>query len=610
MEGPVLLLAGPGTGKTYQLARRIQILVDREGVDPGEITVITFTREAARSMRAKLNARGKDEYLEPDKRPRNIMTMHALGHRIIEENTSAVGLIPGSVAVVDDKTLRAALMRDAALLAGFTEKDAKTALDDRQTANTSASDASKAIHDLYGKLLRACNAVDFDDQIGIACDILERSPQVLAEYRAMTRHLLVDEYQDINAAQHRFIRLLSGGQEAGLFAAGDDDQSIYGFRGGNPSYIRNFQMDYPGAKILQLQTSWRCLKNIVDCALSVVGKYDTSRVDKVPLTYETPEPGLVRVWAFPSDTREAETIAKAIYSKAAKGEAEDFFVLVPNRNYVKMLTHALTSKGIAHDVGLTTEKSSEWRALTSFRSWLQQQCNLTTRRVIELITVSGGTKMPTPGVRRADKQALRYEYASEIAKLWNPVLEGTATLLESLQFRSEQDEKIREIWELADAVRAAFREDDVPLFVSAIQNAVRIFPSIDRFFTCLEALEAMPAADVAPESSVRILTFQKSKGLEADCVFVIGLEEGSIPRDLSDTLTTAEEARLIFVAMTRAKKELHLSHARVRSGAATFKQVSRQLQPSVFVGCLPADQACKQYVQPKGQAKKRKATAP
>jgi ATP-dependent DNA helicase Rep len=215
---PVLLLAGPGTGKTYQLAMRIKFLVDEQNVSPDEITVITFTREAAAGMREKLKDQDKPEYIEVGKRPKNILTMHSLGMTIVNEKAGDLGM-EFPIAVVTDSDLRKALMRDAALLNGLTEADAQAALNDKQTANEACSEESKTILNTYNSILRACNALDFDDQISLACDLLEQDQSLLDQYRSETRHLLVDEYQDINADQDRLIHLLVGGQEDGLFAA-------------------------------------------------------------------------------------------------------------------------------------------------------------------------------------------------------------------------------------------------------------------------------------------------------------------------------------------------------------------------------------------------------
>jgi ATP-dependent DNA helicase Rep len=606
MAGPILVLAGPGTGKTYQLARRIQTLVDAHEVNPEEITVVTFTREAAHGMRGKLSDRGKDEYVELDKRPKNILTMHALGHRIINENASEIGLVP-DVAVVTDHLLKEALIRDAALLAGLNEAAGKQALQDKARAITSPSDETKLVLARYSEILRACNAIDHDDQIATACDILDKHADVLEAYRAVARHLLVDEYQDINADQHRLIKLLTGGQEAGLFAVGDDDQSIYGFRGGDPRYIRSLHTDYPGSQILQLQVSRRCLKNILDCALTVVGTYDSARVAKVAPGYTAAEPGLVKVWNCPSDEREAQLIAGTVYAKGAAGEASDFFVLVPTRNYVKTISNALTAKGVSHDIDTATESSREWDTLRTLKRWLEHRSNLPTRHAIELVLSAGTTSMPGQKVKKPEKLAARETFARDIAELWAPVLTSSKPLDESFREAAGTKPTVEEVWKLLDSAQQAHQADLMPDFVEAIGRAFKIFPTIESFYRCLKFLEDTPSASGAAKSAVRILTFQSSKGLEADCVFIIGLEEGTLPKDLTDATSTAEEARLVFVAMTRAKKELHLTHARKRTGASTYKPVSHQLNASAFVGCFPKGQSEQQYVQSATAKKKGKA---
>ncbi len=595
MAGPILVLAGPGTGKTYQLARRIQTLVDTHKVTPAEITVITFTREAALGMCAKLGDHDKAEYIEPAKRPKNIMTMHALGHRIINENAGKIGLEP-DVLVVKDRLLREALMRDAALLVGLGEADGKQALDDKERAITSPRAETTKVLAKYSEILRACNAIDHDDQIAIACELLETHAPILEAYQAVARHLLIDEYQDINADQHRLIKALTGGQEGGLFAVGDDDQSIYGFRGGDPRYIRTFHTDYPSSQILQLQTSRRCLKNILDCALSVVATYDSSRVAKVAPVYTETEPGLVKVWNCPSDAREAKLIAEAIYAKAANGEAADFFVLVPNRNYAKTITIALTANGVAYENATSTESSSERDTLGTVRGWLNQSSNLSARHVIELVLTAGTTGLLGRKVKKPEKLAAREAFLRDIAELWTPVLAGSKSLGESLEEAATTKATVEEVSKLLDPIRQAHQADAVPKFIAAVGGAFKIFLTIESFYKCLQFLDDSPGALDATKGTVRILTFQSSKGLEADCVFIIGLEEGTYPSNASNVVKTAEEARLIFVAMTRAKKELHLTHARKRTGASTYKPFSRQLTASAFVGCFPKGQSKERYV--------------
>jgi ATP-dependent DNA helicase Rep len=601
--GPVLLLAGPGTGKTYQLAKRMQFLVDEQSVSPDAIAVITFTREAAAGMRVKIADEEKQEFIEPLKRPKSILTMHSLGHKIIEENAKSLGLKPG-VSVVHDTTLKRGLMRDAALLCGHDESAGTTALRDKETANPSPSEQSREIRETYSRILTACNAIDFDDQIAIACKILDEYPAVLATYQAGAQHLLVDEYQDINADQHKLILLLTRDQTDGLFAVGDDDQSIYGFRGGDPSYIRSFADDYPDCKVLQLRISRRCRKNILDCALAVVEKYDVSRVAKSRPEYTEPEPGLVEVWNCPSEKREAQLIAKMIYAKRASDAARSFFVLVLNKNYVAPVTRELSAKGIEYDLGTSGTFHAEWQTLKLLRSWLEAPTNLLTRQVIELMLVGGTTTIPSARVRAAEKKAARESCAQQIARLWTPVLDGDdATLLSSWNGCPAGDVFAKELADLASRITTAHAEGAAAAFLHAVQQGVGVFASVDAFYRCMSALEADSGVQTTT-ADVRILTCQSSKGLEADCVFVVGVEEDSMPRDATNADQTAEEARLFFVALTRARKELHVTHARKRTGASTYKAKSRQLKGSCFVTAFPKGQAQTKYVAAEG-AKKR-----
>jgi DNA helicase-2/ATP-dependent DNA helicase PcrA len=598
MDGPILLLAGPGTGKTYQIAKRIQSLVDIHGVDPDEITVITFTKEAARGMRNKLSQNDKPEYIEPSKRPKNILTMHSLGFKIIAEHPGAVGLRP-DVTVVTDDVLRAGLMRDAACLVGLQEKDALIALKDKGRANSAASPESEKIVDQYNKILRACNTVDYDDQIALACEILESNSGAMAKYQASSKHLLIDEYQDINADQDRFIKLLTKGQSIGLFAVGDDDQSIYGFRGGEPTYIRKFDTEFAGAQVLQLQVSRRCRKNILDCAVALVSAYDNGRLPKADPIYKDAEDGLVCIWNLPSEAREATQIAKMIYAKTAEGAASDFFVLIPNRNYLKPIATALRSLGVQFEVGATGNSDTDWETLKIVRRWIDEPTDLLTRHVMELVVRSGSTSIESAKVRLEVKKKARYEFCVDIGNLWSPVLSGTSNLMTSLETGSKSNANIAEVFGRLFALDEGYKLGQLTKFLGSVNDSLQILLTVEEFYKCLSLISVEPDTSSGSSASVRILSYQSSKGLEADCVFLVGLEENSIPRDDADEDGTAEEARLVFVAMTRAKKELHLLHTRTRTGASNYKTHSHTLRPSVFVTSLPKAQVEEVYVRSK-----------
>lgn len=601
---PILLLAGPGTGKTYQLVMRIKYLVDECEVAPDEITVITFTNEAANGMRNKLKDEGEAEYIEPGKRPKDILTMHSLGLSIINKGAGRVGLVP-PVTVVVERILQQGIMRDAAILNDLTEVDGIRALMAKQTASIPSDECTQVIQ-TYGEILRSCNAVDFDDHISLACDILKQDAELLRECQSSARHLLIDEYQDINADQHRLIRLLAGGQEDGLFAVGDDDQSIYGFRGGDPRFIRTFSEDYPNAKILQLQISRRCLKNILDCAVALVETYDPERSPKAQPEYTQTEPGLVKIWNCPSEPREAELIAKWIYKQTASGEAEDFFILVPNRNYVNPIAQALSALGVPHEIGTAGEENKDWDQLRLIRKWLETPSSILARHVIELILRSGKTSMPSNRVRKEENIQQRRDYARQVAELWQPVLRGELDLDGSLEAAAKTSTEMAELHTVMADISAAYAEKDTVAFVEAVRNGLGIFESVGDLYKCLWRLAGDFEQGPSAMCVTRILTYQSSKGLEADCVFIVALEESVTPSNPGDTGRTAEDARLLFVAMTRAKKELHLHYVRSRTGASTYKAESHNLRRSPFIDCLPTDQCEGQYIAAKA-AKAAKA---
>lgn len=594
--GPVLLLAGPGTGKTYQIAKRIQCLVNERGISPDNITVVTFTKEAAKSMHAKLGQKGKPEYVEPDKRPGRISTMHSLGHAIIEENPEPIGLKREQpIRVVESESLRSVLMTDAALRVGLTVSDAKTALKDRSCASVEDASTSAKIIDEYERILRACNAVDYDDQIGLACKILRSDPDVHKTWCQRAHQLLVDEYQDINKLQWEMIELLSRDNRDGLFVVGDDDQSIYQFRGGSPAYIRAFHEHFgPSASIVQMKVSRRCLKNILDCANAVIAANDIERLPKHEPEYLGDDKGEVRVHSCPSDDREAEVIATLIrremeeLSGDCRGNA---FILVKNKNYQKKIEEALKRFKIKYDARAPDEEST--RRLAAIKAWIEDTNNLNTRQAMQLVL--DASVLPGPKTK-GKKQERRIAGVKEVAGLWEDVIGGETTLSEALVARAAASDVLGELKQKLEAIRST-SEDDLPEFVKDIVAYVRPWASMEAFFrdTVIARQGGQPQDSVF---QVRILTMQSSKGLEADSVFVVGFEEGHMP-SATEPKAVAEEARLVFVAMTRAKRKLHLFHSRTREGSVTFKADSHALKKSSFLEILPKGQFQEHYYKPK-----------
>lgn len=274
LSGPLLLLAGPGTGKTYNLAKRIKYLVENKNVQPNNITVITFTAAAARNMQDRISDHSiTDLYIPNEKQPKMICTMHSLGNRIIMEKSSDLGF-KETLQVINSDRLQKLIFEDAAQLVEFNRSDGMEAQKCRQYGECNRTDEKKCkICKKYEEILRSCSAIDYNDQILLACTLLKQDALLLEKYQSYCKNLLVDEYQDINVAQFELIRLLTKGQGNGLFVVGDDDQSIYSWRGGSPRFIRKFTEYFgQGAQVKPLQKSFRCHPNLLKGAVSIVFK--------------------------------------------------------------------------------------------------------------------------------------------------------------------------------------------------------------------------------------------------------------------------------------------------------------------------------------------------
>jgi len=343
LGGPALLLAGPGTGKTTCLACRTKYLVEEQHIASSEITVMTFTAPASQAMREKISdtdPKRQNCYIKPDMRPQHICTMHSFGFKVIAEKLRDEGkVVPRDI--VRDKAIREMLLGDAAEAASFCRDDFKVADECRRYGECKPSEGTKcAICGKYQAILNACGAMDHDEQIMQACKILRENAALRTKYKAYTKHLLVDEYQDINAAQFEMIKLLSDGQESGLFAVGDDDQSIYSWRGGSPRFIRNFEKDFgESARVMELSVSFRCPRNILEGALSVVQAYDKERRHKAQFTYKKIESPKIKIHEVPSHLQEAKGVRAIAESAVESGKS--VLILAPTHTHFRPLLREL-----------------------------------------------------------------------------------------------------------------------------------------------------------------------------------------------------------------------------------------------------------------------------
>jgi len=270
---PTLVIAGPGTGKTHLLADRITRLV-KNGTAKETITALTYTTDANQNMIDKLTDPHGYFKLEFDDLP-HIRTIHSLGQKIVQEDPHSLNLLKTDLKVQDDEIIKRLIYRDSALILGFTEEDSKNARECKQHGDCKQIPNKKTCQTCskYWEIMSKCNRIDFDDQILLACQILENNLEILKKYQSQAEHLIVDEYQDINTAQFRLIELLSRRSRNGLFVVGDDAQSIYGFRGADTKFILRFKEDFPRPEIATLNISRRCHENIMKDSFRILEKY-------------------------------------------------------------------------------------------------------------------------------------------------------------------------------------------------------------------------------------------------------------------------------------------------------------------------------------------------
>jgi superfamily I DNA/RNA helicase len=483
-------------------------------------------------------------------------------------------------------------MGDAAQLAGLPRKQGDDTTACRRRGDCSrSSDPKCSVCANYVAILRACNAVDYDDQVLLACELLEADPLLLGKTQERARHLLVDEYQDINAAQYRLIRLLAGANPRGLFVVGDDDQSIYSWRGGSPRFIRTFRDTFaPDAAVWVLSKSWRCHRHVLEGAMGVVGRYDGDRLPKTIEQYDCEEGPSIDVHNVPSDQREAEIVA-AIIGNALPSRS--VLVLVPTRNHGRLVAQQLRRSRL--QFAAWGERGGDGLPLVArLAAWLRDQGDsVALRECLQAIVDAGVGGVPGPHSRRADKLAAREEALAAVSGLWRPAISDGVSLWDSLCAAARPAEVLAELRDGLTSLESV-DEKDVPAFAARVTALLRPWANRDRFLDEVSEWVRGSTGQRDGLPQVRLMTLQGATGLQADVVCVLGLEEGTVPRG-DDPDELREQARLFYVSMTRARYELHLFYARTRSAAVSFQTPYKResgpkvLQPSRFLSAIPPE---------------------
>ncbi len=615
-EGPLLVFAGAGSGKTRVLTYRVAFLIAERKVPPSRILAVTFTNKAADEMRERIV-----NLVGPASRQVWIGTFHATAARILRQHGDRIG-IDKNFTILDEEDQRA-LIREAMKEAELEESRfspyaihnlisrAKDELIDPATfserAGSEFEEATAMVYRIYQKKLQENNALDFDDLIVKCVELLEGVDDVRDYYQERFLHVLVDEFQDINYAQYVMTRLLVD-KHRNLFVVGDDDQSIYRWRGADVTIIvKRFHEDFPDAKVVTLERNYRSTKRILEVANEVI-KHNRSRAPK-RLWTENPEGEPPLIVELENEHEEAMFVARTILDlKEREGrKLSDFVVLYRINAQSRQFEEAFLSMGIPYRVvgGLRFYERKEIKDMIAYlRVVFNPYDTLSLKRIVNEPPrgIGPGTlaKLEAYAERRGWPlfEAMRnVKSIPGMSPAPTRAVENFVNLIESLRQRAQESsvsELVKEVAERtgylarlrqeakAGSIDAEARMENVKELITVAQEfeAREPNPDLPSFLHHLSLMTDIDTWD-RHANAVTLMTLHSAKGLEFPVVFITGMEEGLLPhrKAFYDEAEMEEERRLCYVGITRAKERLFLTYAwrRTIMGATFTAHPSRFL---------------------------------
>ena len=609
-SGPLLILAGAGSGKTKTLTHRIAYLISHESIWPNEILAVTFTNKAAREMRERLG-----HLLQQDGSVRNFMpwmgTFHGVCVRLLRLDGDKIGI--SSNFVIYDEDDRQGLIKQAMKQLSIADKqikpravssaisNAKNELLDPESFAASSNypfqQSVAKIYALYEKLRKEAGALDFDDLLIEAVRLFQEQPDVRNKWRSQFKHILIDEYQDTNAAQYAIVKSLVG-ETRNICVVGDDWQSIYSWRGADFTNILNFERDFPGAKIIKLEQNYRSTGAILEAAHNVITK-NTQRTDKKLWTAE-PVGAPVQVHPVYDESEEAYTVASRISAQTAIGARKygEYAILYRMNSQSYSLERALLQQRIPYQIigGVRFYDRKEIKDVIAYlRLLYQPNDRMSFSRVVNIPTRGiGATSLEKFLTWQSDSgldivsALVNVEQTSSLTPRAKVALANFGEILRTLQAKQESDAAPSDIIQyLID--KTGYRDyllDGTPQAEEREANIGALISDAKSFATLpdfLEEVALMSSADTdGNEQKVTLMTIHAAKGLEFPVVFMVGMEEGMFPHSRiyeAGPSELEEERRLCYVGMTRAREELHLTYAqsRLQFGQRGYNQPSRFL---------------------------------
>jgi DNA helicase-2/ATP-dependent DNA helicase PcrA len=596
-DGPVLIFAGAGSGKTRVLTHRIAHLLGELRLAPDRILAVTFTNKAAGEMKSRLQS-----MIGAPARDVWVGTFHAMCVRILRRDGSRIGIAP-TFAVIDDVDQRQLVREilddldydERQLSAGacLAEIDkAKNALVwpnefvQRQTSFLGERIAN--VYAEYQRRLNESNSLDFDDLIVRTIDLLERDKTVREKYQHKFEYVLVDEYQDVNAAQYRLVALLAA-HHGNITVVGDDDQSIYSWRGSDYRMILRFEEDFPGATVFKLEENYRSSATILEAASTLVANNRTRAAKKLFTARDRGEP--ITVYPAVTERDEARYVVEKVKSLVREGSAyRDFVVLYRTNAQSRVFEEALLAEGIPYRVvgGVGFYARTEIKDVVAYLRYIMNSSDaLAFKRIVNVPRRGIGQQTLSALVHSANASRVSVGEAifnGELLRAAVPKklkeLERFAELIGDLRNRAQGmgvADLIVAVMEDSGYVRELQSEDthDSRARLENLQELVGVAreyektdeePSLAGFLANIALVSDLDAL-VEDASYVTLMTLHSAKGLEFPSVFLTGLEEGVFPhsRALTEPNELEEERRLAYVGITRAIDRLFLTYASRRA---------------------------------------------
>lgn len=596
-DGPVLIFAGAGSGKTRVLTHRIAYLLSEKNVAPDRILAVTFTNKAAGEMKSRLQSMVGDVA-----RDIWVGTFHAMCVRILRRDGSRIGIAP-SFAVIDEADQRQLVReiledldydeRQLAAGACLAEIDkAKNALiwpeQFAQTQTSFLGERMANVYTEYQRRLAESNSLDFDDLIARTIDLLERDKTVREKYQRKFEYVLVDEYQDVNAAQYRLVALLAA-HHGNITVVGDDDQSIYSWRGSDYRMILRFEEDFPGAAVFKLEENYRSTATILDAANALVANNQSRASKKLFTSRGQGEP--ITVYPAATERDEARYVVEKVKNLVREGCAyRDFVVLYRTNAQSRVFEEALLADGIPYRVvgGVGFYARTEIKDVIAYLRYVTNSSDaLAFKRIVNVprrgigqqtlsaLVAAANTSRLSVGEAIFNPELLRTAVPKKLKEL-----ERFAELIVNLRERAENlgvADLLVAVMEDSGYVRELQNEDshDARARLENLQELVGVAreyektddePSLAGFLANIALVSDLDALD-DDASYVTLMTLHSAKGLEFSSVFLTGLEEGVFPhsRALTEQNELEEERRLAYVGITRAIERLFLTYASRRA---------------------------------------------